>query len=392
MKATRVCWNLHRTRGSRHVVLVVSKLTDNLQLLSFQPNPQNRESSFASPINQGCFGWTPTLSATMSESVVVGETPGSLAGERFRIGYALAPKKVQSFIQPSLVTHARQRGVDLVHVDLNKPLVEQGRLDCVIHKLYSEDWRKQLDDFSLRNPSAMIIDPLDAIARLHSRLSMLEVVNDLKVSCESEVVGIPKQVFIPDDSESFSSALGREGLRFPVIAKPLIANGSAGSHQMFLVFNEEGLTGLNPPIVLQEFVNHGGVIFKVYVAGKHVQCVKRRSLPDISEGNLGTSADLLPFSQISNLTTQYQSDDSFAKLIEEAEMPPLNFVTEVANELRHALKLHLFNFDMIRDSRVGNRYLVIDINYFPGYAKMPSYETILTEFFLDIAHLKLQRG
>nr|GME16050.1 inositol-tetrakisphosphate 1-kinase 1 [Ipomoea batatas] len=324
----------------------------------------------------------------MSESVAVGEPPESLASERFRIGYALAPKKVQSFIQPSLVTHAFQRGVDLVHVDLNKPLVEQGRLDCVIHKVYSEDWRNQLDDFSLQNPSAVIIDPLDAISRLHNRRSMLEVVNDLNVSSESEILGIPKQVFIADDSESLSGALTREGLRFPVIVKPLIANGSAGSHQMFLVFNEEGLKDLKPPIVLQEFVNHGGVIFKVYVAGKHVQCVKRRSLPDISEANFGTSANLLPFSQISNLTAQGSSDDSFAKLIEEAEMPPLSFVTEVANELRRALKLNLFNFDMIRDSRAGNRYLVIDINYFPGYAKMPSYEAILTEFFLDIAHLK----
>jgi inositol-1,3,4-trisphosphate 5/6-kinase/inositol-tetrakisphosphate 1-kinase len=27
---------------------------------------------------------------------------------------------------------------------------------------------------------------------------------------------------------------------------------------------------------------------------------------------------------------------------------------------------------------------VIDINYFPGYAKMPGYETALTDFFCDL--------
>ena len=48
------------------------------------------------------------------------------------------------------------------------------------------------------------------------------------------------------------------------------------------------------------------------------------------------------------------------------------------------MKLNLFNFDVIRDARFGNRYLIIDINYFPGYAKVPGYETILTDFFCDM--------
>ena len=39
---------------------------------------------------------------------------------------------------------------------------------------------------------------------------------------------------------------------------------------------------------------------------------------------------------------------------------------------------------MIRDTRLGNRYLVIDINYFPGYAKMPSYERVMTDFFWNV--------
>lgn len=47
--------------------------------------------------------------------------------------------------------------------------------------------------------------------------------------------------------------------------------------------------------------------------------------------------------------------------------------------------LRLFNFDLIRDGRDGNgRYLVIDINYFPGYAKMPSYESVMVDFFRDV--------
>ncbi|KAJ8554155.1 hypothetical protein K7X08_024833 [Anisodus acutangulus] len=99
----------------------------------------------------------------------------SLAGERFRIGYALAPRSVSSFIQDCLLVHAKERGVDL---------------------------NENLQD---------------------------------------------------------------------------------------------------------EFVNHGGVIVKVYVAGNHV---KRKSLPDITEEKMGNSENLISFSLISS----EQSDESFAKL------------------------------------------------------------------------------
>lgn len=312
-----------------------------------------------------------------------------MSERRFRFGYVLASKKVSSFIQDSLINHAQENGIDLISIDLDKPLIEQGPYDCLFHKLYGPEWRKQLEEFAFLNPTTIIVDPIDAIEKLHNRLTMLEVVKGLKIDGDNETIGIPIQIFVEENSESLLDAITSQGLHFPVIAKPLIANGTADSHQMSLVLKPEGLEGLKPPIVLQEFVNHGGVIFKVYVAGEHVKYVKRRSLPDIPEDKLGTLENLISFAQISNLTAQDQNDDSFAELIEKAVMPPLKFVTDVANQLRDALKLHLFNFDMIRDEKVGNRYLVIDINYFPGYAKMPNYETMMTAFFLDIAREKL---
>ncbi|KAL6972254.1 Inositol-tetrakisphosphate 1-kinase [Sarracenia purpurea var. burkii] len=307
---------------------------------------------------------------------------------RFCIGYAFAPNKMHTFIQPSLVDHAKDRGIDLVPIDTTKPLIQQGPFDCVIHKLYDDEWKKELNDFSLKFPNTAVIDHPHAIERLHDRISMLEVVSQLKIPPRTETFGIPKQIVVYD-SESLSDPTSNlQGLNFPVIAKPLVANGSAKSHQMSLVFNNDGLGRLKPPIILQEFVNHGGVIFKVYVAGEYVKCVKRRSLPDVSEEKMGTLGDLLPFSQISNLTgqDQFHSNPRDAMHIEEAAMPPLSFVYDVANGLRGALKLHLFNFDMIRDATAGNRYLVIDINYFPGYAKLDSYETLLTDFFWGIVH------
>lgn len=320
------------------------------------------------------------------------ETEKSPSG-RFSVGYALAPKKQESFIQPSLISLARSRGIDLIAIDPAKPLLSQGPFHCVLHKLSGDEWRSNLDAFSAVHPQIPIIDRPDAIERLHNRISMLQVVSELdtstSASASGETFGIPSQVVVYDSGALADSGLV-EALRFPIIAKPLVADGTARSHKMSLVFTRDGLHKLKPPLVLQEFVNHGGVIFKVYVVGTHVTCVKRRSLPDVSKETLlqCPAEGSVSFSQISNLTAKGQIRGAQEELtrLDEAEMPPISFVTEIASGLRKALGLRLFNFDMIRDTRVGTRYLIIDINYFPGYAKMPSYESVLTDFFSEIVH------
>lgn len=41
------------------------------------------------------------------------------------------------------------------------------------------------------------------------------------------------------------------------VAKPLFVDGSAKSHELFLAYDNVSLSKLEPPLVLQEFVNHG---------------------------------------------------------------------------------------------------------------------------------------
>ncbi|KAI3902987.1 hypothetical protein MKW92_024214 [Papaver armeniacum] len=308
--------------------------------------------------------------------------------KRFKIGYAFTQKK--NFIQDSLLNASKQRGIDLIKIDTDKPLIEQGPFDCILQKLSTDSWIKQLEEYSLQNPNVLIIDSPSKIEILHDRISMLQVVEDLKVNglvneTGTATFGIPKQIVIYDVG---SFAVEGSKLKFPVIAKPLVADGSALSHKMSLVYNRDGLDKLDTPVVLQEFVNHGGVIFKVYVVGDYVKCVKRKSLPDISEEEL-VGKDLeescVMFSQISNKTSQ---EGSGGMRIEDAVLPPDSLVTDIARGLGHAMGLHLFNFDVIRDFRIGNHYVVIDINYFPGYEKMPCYESVLTDFFCDLSQRK----
>ncbi|KAL0002172.1 hypothetical protein SO802_015953 [Lithocarpus litseifolius] len=141
---------------------------------------------------------------------------------------------------------------------------------------------------------------------------MLDVVTSMKIPQGNQTFGVPNQRVL-EESENLVDSIEEIGFKFPFIAKPVLVEGRAKSHEMFLVFNENELKKLKlkKPFVMQGFVNHGGVIFKVYVVGDHVKCMKRKSLLDISEGTLNNMAPdegLLLFKQISNLIAK---NDSF---------------------------------------------------------------------------------
>lgn len=67
--------------------------------------------------------------------------------------------------------------------------------------------------------------------------------------------------------------LDAPGIVFPVIVKPAAACGIPGSHRHALVFSVLGLQDLQVgrPACIQEYVCHGGVQHKVYVAGNKVR-------------------------------------------------------------------------------------------------------------------------
>ncbi|QHN87159.1 Inositol-tetrakisphosphate 1-kinase [Arachis hypogaea] len=112
---------------------------------------------------------------------------------------------------------------------------------------------------------------------------MLDSASHLPLSLQSATVGVPYQVVVDDEKKTKNSVeemVMGSNLRFPVIAKPLYADGTMKSHELCLVFDAQGLRetlnknaggGAATTVVLQEFVNHGGAVFKVYVAGEHVR-------------------------------------------------------------------------------------------------------------------------
>lgn len=323
------------------------------------------------------------------------------------VGYALREKRVKSFITPELLEDAAKSGdLKYVAVDQSLPLAEQGPFDLLLHKLEGDDWARQLSEYETAHPETVIIDQYAAVHRLDDRLEMLQAVENLDPVKFGAPIEAPKQLSIAMgvDPKDIEKIVADSGLKLPFVAKPVEANGTSNSHQLCLVVTKSALGLLETPVILQEFKNHGGILFKLYVLGDKVMVFKRQSLPDVpisegdessdatsavleklGEGNvvhsgsigdmLKQGAGLVEFNRISNVhMTEEEMNDG------RVSDPPPELMQSLGLELRKRLGLQTFNVDILREGGKGDRYYVVDINYMPGYERLPDYPELLRNF------------
>jgi len=282
------------------------------------------------------------------------------------------------------ITYCRKKGILFVAIDHKRPLSDQGPFDIVLHKLTGKGWQQLLEEYRETHPEVTVLDPPGAIAHLLDRQSMLQEVSELDLTDRYGKVRVPKQLFVNTDPLSIPAAVTRAGLSLPLVAKPLVAK----SHELSLAYDPTSLTKLEPPLVLQEFVNHGGVMFKVYIVGDAIRVVRRFSLPNVDEGDLSNNAGVFRFPRVSCAAASADDADLDPCV---AELPPRPLLEILARELRRRLGLRLFNIDMIREHGTRDRFYVIDMNYFPGYGKMPGYEHVFTDFLLSLSQKEYKR-
>ncbi|CAI7852098.1 unnamed protein product [Closterium sp. NIES-54] len=440
---------------------------------------------------------------------------------RYRIACAFAPKKVRSFLTPSLIAACFSKGIEIVPVDPSRSLLEyrssseenelatdvpqKPPFDAVVHKVLTAEWADQLRILAEQFPTfaGRIVDPTERIARVCNRASMLQgllpdadtcqateiskLAGEEKAAVGVEVTGgwrngegeeegrkweivpgffvcVPQQMVLtlselrrlagdpqegPSGSSYLQDVLQSQGLSCPLVAKPVEANGSTASHSLSLVFNTDGLMALahsleavptttspasavdaadvapdadtmgacipavasvsaqkhadckEPSIVLQQFINHGSRLTKLYVVGSSARCEVRPSLPDVapSQCQPDVSPGYLPFSHVSNvpvpqpthLPNAGSSTDSSMNMGTDDLWPgplPDGVADALGKHLREQLGLRLFNVDIVRSVACPNRFFIIDVNYFPGFAKLHGYEELLSDFFLSLLQNK----
>jgi len=219
------------------------------------------------------------------------------------VGYALTEKKCRSLFSPELIDEARSKGVHFLPIDPSRPIEDQAGhpFDVVLQKVpasspHKKEWDERIEAYASSNPDAYVVDLPSAVRRVANRETMLDAVRAVAssakriVDLDSCVVRAPKQIVaVAGTEQQVRAQVDAASLRFPLLAKSLRADGSSDSHKVAIIHDEDGLAcvargavpGLKPPCVIQEYVNHGGCLFKVYVVGEDVTMTRRKSLPDL---------------------------------------------------------------------------------------------------------------
>lgn len=129
--------------------------------------------------------------------------------------------------------------------------------------------------------------------------------------------------------------------------------------------------------IAQEFIPHGGVLYKVFVVGNVVSVDIR---PSITEDDFSSENSPHPFDSqfIRQLRPLHPSTLSFArsKLEQHSQL-----IEETSRLIREGLGLELFGWDLII-SDDGHPY-IIDINNFPKFDGFPDFHKHLLHLILQ---------
>uniref|UniRef100_A0A8C3WEG9 Inositol-tetrakisphosphate 1-kinase n=1 Tax=Catagonus wagneri TaxID=51154 RepID=A0A8C3WEG9_9CETA len=292
-----------------------------------------------------------------------------------RVGYWLSEKKIkklnfQAFAELSVLFLC----FSCSQLNLSRPIEEQGPLDVIIHKLtdvileadqndsQSLELVHRFQEYIDAHPETIVLDPLPAIRTLLDRSKSYELIRKIEAYMKGRDRCGPSS---PRGHRQSRRLVGRRGI--PTLG-PL-------SPQMAIVFNQEGLSAIQPPCVVQNFINHNAVLYKVFVVGESYTVVQRPSLKNFSAG---TSDRESIFFNSHNVSKPESSSvlTALDKIEGVFERPSDEVIRALSRALRQALGVSLFGIDIIINNQTG-QHAVIDINAFPGYEGV-------SEFFTDL--------
>jgi hypothetical protein len=142
---------------------------------------------------------------------------------------------------------------------------------------------------ALRGLSAdKVLDSFETVRLFNDRFALHAALASLEVCAPSGCVATPcSREWRRDDNDEDKNEKKtlrlEEEMPLPWMCKPRTADGSAASHQLFLVYEAallaQALRGGESEWQIQPFLPHGGVLIKVYVLGDLVSQQCRPSLP-----------------------------------------------------------------------------------------------------------------
>ncbi|KAI0489391.1 hypothetical protein KFK09_029233 [Dendrobium nobile] len=319
------------------------------------------------------------------------------------IGYIMKPSREEDFCKrgafPLYPTH---NGLLFLPLSFELPLAPQiKQVDVVLHKATDEiisidtsldfsngilfskgmnELKRNIEDI----PDCCVIDPLNNIYPLLDRHKIQEILYKLD---EFNIKGHCKlraPHFLKVDNYDYTSLqdqLSEAKLSFPMIVKPQVACGVADAHNMALIFKTEDFENLCVPLpaIIQEYVDHGSLLFKFYVLGERVFHTVKKSMPNathlLSISGKSAGSSFIFFNSLKSLPVA-QEDNISAGFVEHSNHSiDLELVSHAAQCLRKWLGLTIFGFDVVIEE--GSRdHVIVDLNYLPSFKEIPDSDAI----------------
>ena len=274
----------------------------------------------------------------------------------------------------------------ITDIDINGSLEKQGPFDVLLHKTldfhneYEADEANQkinkLISYASEHEEMVVIDDFSWCFKLTNRKSMIELLRSCELTLNGKKVFLPKTLDIRDNMTvaEIQKLVREKNVNFPVVSKSYSAYFDDGAHDMSLVFSINDVAGLSRACLIQEFCNHGGVLYKVFVVGNRYEICERPSIRDVSDMKLRDTFyfDSFRVSKTGQpfLKGIHSSDPNKRHWHNSTEKPNMldHDVTQAIITRIHQLTgLFLFGFDILIEKDTGN-YALIDLNQFPSYA------------------------
>ena len=134
----------------------------------------------------------------------------------------------------------------------------------IIHK-FEDDILSHLLMEKLRllpKSSTIILDEFDSISRLRNRYEQYSLLNS-----KNKLYVVPPFILVTNDDNKLiiEKSLISNRVSFPIVCKPIPAHGDK-SHDMKIIFDVQHLDDIDKPCVIQQFIDHNGILFKVFAS------------------------------------------------------------------------------------------------------------------------------
>ncbi|ELP94419.1 hypothetical protein EIN_046820 [Entamoeba invadens IP1] len=200
------------------------------------------------------------------------------------------------------------------------------------------------------NTQKMYADDVETQEQLLSRYRLNELLSKHHIS-------IPSYSYCRCQ-EDLENVVSTRKVNLPLIAKCDVSQG--GSRQMSILF-QPVLNTINYPCFVQEYLDHDGLILKIYLIGRKVVLQEWEDAIENVDASVPQTTFKNEKAKIAKRTIPLNQDD----------------VLNIAYSVYDSLKLPFLGVDVVLDKKT-QKLFVIDINLFPSYHKKFSPSDLVT--------------